>query len=69
MRANAPTLSQGQLRYVRAAARSLPEQLRDRFLASVSDHLAGQPSDDAVARATDLALRRATAFLNNGALG
>jgi hypothetical protein len=50
--------------YVHVAARSLPEQVRQRFLLCVSDHLAGQPSDDAVARACDVALRRVSAFLN-----
>ena len=63
MRAHGPNLSAGQLRYVQRAAASLPAQMRDRYLLIVSDHLAGTPSDAAVASAVDVALRRASAFL------
>jgi hypothetical protein len=57
------SLSDRQLRYVRAAASAVPIEQRDNFLQSVASHLPGEPSNDAVQAAINIALNRTPVFL------
>jgi hypothetical protein len=57
------SLSDRQLRFVRAAASAVPIAQRDAFLQSVARHLVGEPSDDAVQAAINATLDRTPVFL------
>lgn len=57
------SLSDQQLRMIRAAAAALPVSARDEFLQSVARHLAGEPSDTAITQAINITLDRTPVFL------
>jgi len=60
-------LTEDQMRLVERAARGLAVEARDGFLKTVADHLTGDPSDDAVVAAVNVALDRLALFLCDGA--
>ena len=57
------SLSDLQLRLVRNAASAVPLAQCDGFLQSVASHLTGEPSNDAVQAAVNIALNRTPVFL------
>jgi hypothetical protein len=61
------SLSDQQLRMIRAAAAALPVSARDEFLQNVTRHLTGEPSDDVVTQAIKVVLDRVPVFLTDSA--
>jgi hypothetical protein len=59
------SLSDRQLRMIRAAAAALPVSARDEFLQSVARYLAGEPSNTAITQAINVVLDRVPVFLTD----
>jgi hypothetical protein len=61
------SLSDQQMRMIRAAAAALPVSARDEFLQRVAAHLADAPSDTAITQALNITLDRTPVFLCDSA--